>query len=220
MEGRKRRTSCTWLCQILRNFLSECTFSHIISLFLSSSHLLSLSLSCPLALCHGLSPSFSFLSADEVPRNGYLFAQNEVRLLKAELKFGFWSVLESLATLSHEMRVPVLKTFQTCRKLAILALPLQRFRTKWSSGVEKCGKNVILKLLLPPCRTKSGLGVWYFSWTSLFGLAATLAHETRFKSQKPTVFGEFGWSCYRVWVYKGLCAKAPVQQLLCKSFRV
>ena len=68
------------------------TSSHIFSHLLSSSHLhiftsshfLSLSLSCPLALCHGLSPSFSFLSL-AVPTR-----RNEVQSSKTEVKLRLW----------------------------------------------------------------------------------------------------------------------------------
>ena len=70
------------------------TSSHIFSYLLSSSHLhivtsshlhiFSLSLSCPLALCHGLSPSFTFLSL-AVPTR-----RNEVQSSKTEVKLRIW----------------------------------------------------------------------------------------------------------------------------------
>ena len=89
--------------------------SHLLSssIIFSSSHLLiftsSLSLSLSLALCHGLSPSFSFLSLrpQAVPTRRH-----------------------DMATLSHEVRVS-----KTESVFASSALPRQPCRTKWGSSV-------------------------------------------------------------------------------------
>ena len=209
-------------------------FTHLLSLslFFTSSHLhifslslplsralscpLSLSLplslfllpSCPLALCHGLSPSFSFLSLGRGQcRRGATkwppFRRNEVRVSKTGVKI---AILD-----------PPRQPFRTKRgsnvknhgKIAILALRRQPFRMKWGSSIKNCGKIAILELPRQPFRTKRGSSVknWGFfaelGWSSgnLFARnevrvsktevklrfdisAATLSRETRFECQK------------------------------------
>ena len=50
------------------------------------------------------------------------------------------------ATLSHEMRFDR----QNCAKIAILSVPRQPFRTKWSSIAKNCGKIAILSVPRQP----------------------------------------------------------------------
>ena len=83
--------------------------------------------SCPLALCHGLSPFFLFSlkaagGADEAPRNGNRFARNEVRVSKTEIRLCKIAILHSLG---HEVRVSKTDVF-----LRVWLVRRQPFRTK------------------------------------------------------------------------------------------
>ena len=124
--------------------------THIFTFSLSHSHLhiltssLSLSISLSLSLLFPLSfLSLSFLSPFSLSRLLYL-SLFRPRVVPAGS--------HETSTLSHEMRVDR----QKLKKIAILLVPEQPFRTKWGSIVKNWRKITILLFPEQPFRTKWG----------------------------------------------------------------
>ena len=134
-------SSHTFSLILSSSYLLPFSSSHLTSAHLHIFFFLSLSLSpspspspfpspspsCPLALCHGLSPFFLFSlkaagGADEAPRNGNRFARNEVRVSKTEIRLCKIAILHSLG---HEVRVSKTDVF-----LRVWLVRRQPFRTK------------------------------------------------------------------------------------------
>ena len=167
------------------------TSSHLLSLSLflslSLSFSLPLSLSLSVALCHGSLLLFLFSpkaagSADEAPRSGHPFAQNEVRVSKTAVKLRFY-ILGGNTFARNEIRVA-----KTAVKLRLYILGGNPFaRNEARVAKTHCRQQ--------PFRTKRGSRVknWWFC-ANLVGPAATLSHEKMFGCQKLKIFCEFGWS--------------------------